>query len=451
MKKLSLFDKSFFKLMLPLAVPIVLQNLLMASFRLVDTLMIGQLGDTAIAAVGLAGNVSFFAELVTFGIASGMAVFMAQFYGAGDENGIHRAFGASFVTLIPFGLLAALCVGLMPKSFMVLMTDSPELIGEGARYLSTAAYSYLGMIFTQLLCTTLRSTERVKLPMIATAASAMCNALLNYLLIFGKLGLPQMGVLGAGLATTISAFISPAILLIASAAQRNIAIRSFRGIFKIRGFYPRFWRRALPALANEMLWSLSIVAINMVFGRLGQQSNAALTIFRTVENIAFVFFVGVCNACNILTGKHIGAGDIDGGKRIARQFVYLTPLMGIVLGTAIVLLRGPILSLFDASADTLYMAQVLLIIFSVDIIVRNIPYLAVVGIFRAGGDTKMGLIGDVAVNWGVLVPVVAVCALVLKIPFLWTYLIMVVLDDICKCCIYVPYFLSNRWIRPIDD
>ncbi|MDO4564784.1 MAG: MATE family efflux transporter [Clostridia bacterium] len=434
-----------------MAIPIALQNLLMASFRLVDTLMIGQLGDTSIAAVGLAGNVSFFIELIAFGMASGSAVFIAQYHGAKDEPGIYRAFSASFICIVPFGVLASVFVMLFPSFFMHLLTDEAPMIEEGSRYLTTAAFSYTGLMLTQQFCTTLRSTERVKLPVIATSISAVTNAVLNYVLIFGKLGLPAMGVMGAGLATSISALLSPLIVFVTSLVQRNVLVRCFKGLGMLRGFFARFWRRSLPVLCNEMLWSMSVVIMNMVYGRMGQDSFAALTMFRTVENLVFVFFVGICNACNILVGKHIGSGDIEGGKRLSKQFMWLSPLMGLVLGAAIIALRSPIVGLYDTSEIAKHTAEILLIMYGIEVGIRNVPYIAVVGIFRAGGDTRIGLIGDVCVNYLIVVPVVVLCGLVFKLPFLTTYLLMLIVDDLGKCLVYVPYYLKNRWIKPVVD
>ncbi|MDO4543388.1 MAG: MATE family efflux transporter [Clostridia bacterium] len=434
-----------------MAVPIALQNLLMASFRLVDTLMIGTLGDVSIAAVGLAGNVSFFIELIAFGVASGSAVFVAQYHGANDEQGIHKAFSASFVSVIPLGIIASVVVMLFPELFMGIMTDDATMIAEGARYLKTAAFSYTGLMLTQQFCTTLRSTERIRLPIIATSVSALANVILNYVFIFGKLGLPAMGVMGAGLATTISALISPAVVFFVSLFQRNIIIRCFNGLKHLKGFFLKFWRRSLPALCNEMLWSLSVVVMNMVYGRMGTDNYAALTMVRTVENLVFVFFVGVCHACNILVGKHIGAGDIEGGKRLSRQFMCLTPIIGLLLGTFIILLRSPIVGLFDTSAVAKHTAEILLIFYGIEVGLRNVPYIGVVGIFRAGGDTRIGLIGDVVVNYAVLVPTVALCGLVFKLPFIATFFIMQITDDVLKCIIYLPYYLKNRWIKPVVE
>lgn len=315
---LGLFDKSFWRILLPLALPIALQNLLMTSFRLVDTLMIGRLGDVSIAAVGLAGQASFLVELIAFGMASGSAVFIAQYHGAGDLDGIRRTFGATILFGFPFGLIATLVCLLFPEEIMVLFTDDPALIAEGARYLEYACWSYLALAVYQSMCTTLRSTERVRLPMISSGICAVANAVLNYLFIFGCPGLEPMGVAGAGLATAITSLMNPLIIYVVSLVQRNILIAPARQLFALRGFLGTYWKRVLPVLCNEMFWSLSIVALNMVFGRMGSDNYAALTVVRTIENIVFVFFVGICSACNILVGKAIGEGDLLAAKRNAR-------------------------------------------------------------------------------------------------------------------------------------
>lgn len=445
----SLFDRAFWRTMLPLALPIALQNLLMTSFRLVDTLMIGKLGDVSIAAVGLAGAASFLLELIMFGIASGSAVFMAQYHGAKDKDGILRAFGTMLAFALPIALVFATFIFTCPTFFMRILTNEEALIAEGTKYLRFACFSFPALAVTQAMSMVLRSTENVRVPMIASGVAAILNAILNYVFIFGKLGLPAMGVAGAGLATSLAAISSPVMIALISRRQKNILVAPLKKIFAIKGFVRLFWSRALPVLLNEGFWALSIVGLNMVFGRMGTDNYAALTIFRTVENFGFVFFMGICNACNILVGKTIGAGDFELSKNYARRFIKLIPVLGIPLGLLLVLLRVPVLSLFDISETAFRTAEWLLIIYAIDINVRNIPYITVVGIFRAGGDTRIGLLADMLVMYAVSLPVTILCGLVWKLPFLTTYLAMIALEDICKCAITLPYFLRMKWIKPV--
>ena len=447
----DLFDRGFWAAALPLALPIALQNLLMTSFRLVDTLMVGRLGDVSIAAVGLAGWASFLVELLAFGMSSGAAVFIAQYHGANNKEGILKTYGTMMLFMVPMGLLFTVGVAMYPEFVMKLFTEDTALIQEGARYLRFACVSYVSLTVNLAFSTLLRCTEQVKIPMWTSGFSAVLNAVLNYIFIFGVFGLPAMGVAGAGLATAISSLMNPVLMLVISAIKRTVLIAPLKQIFAIKGFFKDFWGRALPVLLNELFWSLSIVGINMVFGRMGTDNYAALTIERTIEGLVFVFFVGICNACNILVGKSIGAGDIEKGKSYARRFLAFTPLLGIVTGLVIVLLRNPLIGLFDLSSAATQTAKTLLIIFSIDACVRYLPYIEVVGIFRAGGDTRFGLLSDIVSQYAFILPTVVVAGLVFRLPFLTTYILMLVVDDVSKLLITIPHFRSMRWIKPIPQ
>ena len=447
----ELFDRSFWSVALPLIIPIALQNLLMTSFRLVDTLMVGRLGDVSIAAVGLAGWASFFVELLAFGMSSGAAVFVAQYHGANNKEGILRTYGMMLLFMVPLGLIFTLGVGLYPKFVMGLFTDDSVLIAEGARYLQFACISYLSLTINLAISTMLRCTEQVKIPMITSGIAAGLNAVLNYIFIFGIFGLPAMGVAGAGLATAISSLINPILMLIISYTKKTVVIAPFKQVFAVKGFFKPFWSRALPVLLNEFFWSISILIVNMVFGRMGTDNYAALTVERTIEGLVFVFFVGLCNACNILVGKSIGAGDHEQGILYSRRFMVLTPIIGILAGLLIVALRYPLIGLFDLSEAAKHTARTLLVIFAIDAAVRYIPYVEVVGIFRAGGDTRMGLIVDFVCHYAFITPAVILAGLVWKLPFITTYIIMLAVDDISKLIITIPYYRTMRWIKPITQ
>ena len=423
----------------------------MTSFRLIDTLMVGRLGDVSIAAVGLAGWASFFVELLAFGMSSGAAVFVAQYHGANNKEGMLRTYGMMLLFMVPMGLLFTVGVGLYPEFVMRLFTEDPALISEGVKYLQFACVSYLSLSLNLAISTMLRCTEQVKIPMITSGFSAGLNAVLNYVFIFGGFGLPAMGVAGAGLATAISSLINPLMMMIISYVKKTIVISPLRQVFDIKGFIKPFWNRALPVLLNEFFWSIAILAVNMVFGRMGTDNYAALTVVRTIEGLVFVFFVGICNACNILVGKTIGAGQIDLGIRYSRRFMVLTPIIGILAGILIVLMRYPLISLFDLSEAAKQTARTLLVIFAIDAVVRYIPYVEVVGIFRAGGDTRMGLIVDVVCHYVFILPAVVLAGLVFKLSFITTYVIMLAVDDVSKLLITIPYYRTMKWIKPITQ
>lgn len=447
----SVFSRDFLKVMLPLALPIALQNLLMSSLQLVDTLMIGQLGDEAIAAVGAAARISNFAGIVLFGFASGGAVFLAQYWGSGERDKMQRTYGMLLLCDVPVAMIIAAICAIVPESVMRIITNDSAMIKIGADYLRIACFSYIGLALSQVFCTVLRCTEEVKLPLIASACSLVSNSILNYALIFGKLGLPMLGVKGAAIATTISAFVTPAVILIISFAKGNILKSRLNEIFNIDGhFVKQFFTRALPVVFNETLWVVGTTGYDMVFGRMGQDNYSALTVFRTVEGIAYVMFIGICNACNVMVGKAIGEGNEKKAVDYAHRFMLLVPMLGILIGGLVIGFRNPILSLFKLSSDCHNTAMLLLLIYGIEVGMRNIPYISVVGIFRAGGDTKTGMLYDAPILYGFALPLTAVCGLVLKLDFVIVYIIMLLSEDIIKNVLCIRRVLSRKWIMPVE-
>ncbi len=447
----SAFSLNFIKAMLPLAIPIALQNLLMSSFQLVDTLMVGQLGEGAIAAVGAAARISNFANIVIFGFASGGSVFMAQFWGARDISGIRKTYGMMLLCNLPVSaLLCAVCRA-FPQTVMSIITDNPDMIAEGAKYLEIACFSYVGVALSQTLSAALRSTENVKLPLIASGVSVAANAIVNYALIFGKLGMPRLGITGAAIATAISAFVNPLVIIIVSLIKRNILLASPHELFGFKkGFAGNFFTRALPVVFNETLWVIGTTGYDMVFGRMGTDNYSALTVFRTVEGIAFVLFIGICNSCAIMVGKTIGEGRHDEARHTAERFLVLTPVLGILIGLVIAVLSDAILSVFALSPAVHYAAKLLLIIYAADIGLRNIPYISIVGIFRAGGDTKTGMKYELLVLYLFALPLNIILGLVLKLDFVLVYTVMLLSEDIPKNILCVRRVLNGKWVKPVS-
>jgi Na+-driven multidrug efflux pump len=203
------------------------------------------------------------------------------------------------------------------------------------------------------------------------------------------------------------------------------------------------------------MWGMGTVAYNIIYANMGYEEYAAITIVKTFENFAFCFFLGLCNACCVMIGKSIGAGEIREGIRNTKRFMLLMPMMSIVVGAVVILLRSPLVSIFNLgsniSAYTLSTARSILIIYSLWMIVRNIPYLTVVGIFRPGGDTVMGMVIELFVLWLFSVPLTYIAANVWHLPFLTVYVIMYLAEDIPKSIFFWFYYRSGKWIRPVTD
>lgn len=449
---LSLGDKSFWRVTLALAIPIALQNMLSASFSLVDTLMVSQLGDIQLSATGMAGQWTWLFNMMLFGIASGAAVFVSQYWGETNIRGIHRATGIATCAGLVISLFFLLAGVLIPDKIIYIFNKDPRVIAEGALYLRYASFSYPAIALTNILGSTLRSAEHPKLPMVDSGICAVLNAILNYVLIFPA----GLGVKGAAIATALSAWAAPILMIIISVVKKNILCAPLKDYLSFNlSSLAEFFKKALPVIINETMWGLGTVAYNVIFANIGYGEYAAITIVKTFENFSFCFFLGLCSACCVMVGKSVGAGEIKEGLRDSKRFMVLFPIVSAVIGVIVILLRRPLVSVFNLGSGisqyTIETAEWILIIFGAWIIVRNVAYLTVVGIFRPGGDTSFGMIVELIVLWCFSVPMTFVAANVLHLPFLLVYAIMYLCEDIPKALIFIPYWRSSKWVKPVTD
>lgn len=437
-------------MILALALPIALQNLLSSSLAMVDNLMIGRLGDIAVGAVGVSAQIAQLVNIFLFGITSGGTIFVAQYWGKKDLQGIRRTYGLVMVCCTAVSLLAAALISAFPEIVLRLYTNSEAIIAEGAKYLRIAAFSYVGIAVNLGFCTVLRSTEQVHLPVISNLISVLVNVFFNFVLIFGYLGFPRLGIQGAAIATVIASLVNPIFIFTVSYFKKYILRARLKEMFAFpKDFIPKFASVSLPVFLNEAMWAMGVAGVNMVYGRMGESNIAALTITRTVENLAFVLIIGLCNACGVLIGKSIGKGDNEKALIYAKRFTILVPCICIVIGSLIILLRSPILSLFSLSKDALRAAMCLLLVYGLEMPLRNVPFISIVGIFRAGGDTKRGMLYDIIFLWSLSLPVAILLGLVLKWDFLLVYPIVLLVEDIPKTFFCVRYILSKKWIHSV--
>ncbi len=447
-------SKTFYSSLIKLALPIALQNLLVSSFTLVDTLMVGQLGDTELAAVGMAGQWSWLLQIVLFGIVSGMSIFVAQYWGEKNLDSIHKVYGIALASGLVISLAFFTITFFAPEAVMRIFNKESAVIASGASYLKIAAFSYPAVMLGNLMFALLRSTECVKIPMVISLIATVFNAVFNYGFIFGRFGLPEMGIRGAALATCISAWVNPLAALIIAHFKKLILAAPIKKIFSFGvDMVFMFYKKATPVIVNESMWGLGSFVITLLFSNLGSEYYAAVTILKTFENIAFVVFVGICNASCVMIGKQIGAGEIEEGIRTSRKMAYLVPLSAIPVGAVILLFREQLVHIFNLSGnlteETLRVAIGITAVYALEMPFRNIPYIQIVGIFRPGGETTRGLIYDLVCLWCLSIPATAISAYFLKLDFVIVYAIMYIVEDIPKSVLCLKYFFTNKWIKPV--
>lgn len=447
-------DAGFWRDIARLALPIALQNLLSSSFALVDTLMVGQLGDTPLAAVGMAGQFGWFLSMIIFGMTSALTMFVSQYWGAQDLKSIRRVYGIALALALGISGLFTVAGAAFPRSVVWIFNREAAVLDVGAEYLSVAAFSYPAIALNYVFMGVLRATERVKLPLYTTLVTTLLNAGLDYAFIFGFGSIPAMGARGAAIATVISAWLSPVITFLISLTEKNILIASLRDMFGFdRAFLGQFLRRAMPVVANETLWGAGTLVFNIIFANLGSGNYAAVTIMRTFESIAFVFFVGLGSASSVIVGKSVGAGEINAAVRDSRRLAVLVPSFSLLFGMVIIAFRRQIVGIFDLdgkiTAETLGTAVWILSIYAAEMAIRNIPYIMICGIFRPGGETRVGMKYDLLFLWCVSLPATLAAAFLLRLPFPAVFATMYIAEDWLKAFFCIRYFLTGKWLKPV--
>ena len=440
----------FTRTLLSIAIPVTLQNLLASSFTLIDTLMIGVLGDMPLAAVGMAGKWTWFLTIVFFGFASGASVFIAQYYGADDTAGIHRTYGLMTVGTQAASALFMLIALLFPEAVVRLFSSDAETITLGASYLRIIAISYPFLALTRGGGTLLQSTGNVIIPFAGSLVSVAVNVMLNALLIFGLCGFPALGVQGAAIASLISAIVNALVVYGAGLAKKTLLRTGLSALRGITGCFIRdFAVVSTPAMLNETMWALGNLMYSSVYGHMGTGAYASITVVRTIEELMSVAVMGLCSSCAVMIGGYIGRGDIPLAKLCARRHVELVIGISVVSGAAMLLLRQPLLSLFGVSQAVREDALSVLTIYAFEMTLRNVPSILVMGVFRAGGDTRYGLVIDCITLYLIGLPATAAAGLVFRLSVPMTYLIMYLSEDVFKCIAYITHMRSGKWIRPV--
>ena len=371
MKKPAYPWRDFLRQIAVIAVPIALQNLLTTTGSMVDTMMIASLGQTEIGAVGLCAQFSSLMFAGYWGFVGGGMLFFAQYWGAKDDKGINRSYGLTLACMMTVGLLFCLLATCFPDAVMRMYTDKEAIRKTGVEYLRIVGFSYPLMVFSMAMASLLRCTGRVRLPLYGSIIGVASNILLNWVLIFGKLGAPAMGVRGAALATVLAQGISVLAVLFLARRSGHPYLLAIRSHFRWnRSFIRIYLKKCFPILCNEILIGLGNMVINIVLGRQPEEAIAALAVFRTLEGLIIGFFAGFSNAASVLVGTEVGAGHPDVAYGRAWRLIYLCQGFIALLGTVLIALHTPILSLMGMRGESFRLAFGMICIYTAFGIIR---------------------------------------------------------------------------------
>ncbi len=442
-------EKEFYKRLMTLGLPIALQNLVTTSLNMLDTLMIGQLGETAIGAVALSNQIYFLMILLTFGISSGSSVFTAQFWGKRDLKGVHHTVGLSLLLGCTGAGLFTLAALYLPHRILGLFTADQAVIAAAVPYLRITAISYLFTAGTIIFQGALRSIGVVKLPLYISAGALSLNALLNYALIFGKLGFPHLGITGAALATTGARILETVILVSLIYLDRSpvaATLKEMKGLTRI--FLKKYFWRVSPVILNEIGWSMGVTMFTVIYARMGTSVLAAYNITDTFARLAFVLFFGSANASAIVLGNMIGEGrqlEAAGHGR----FLLLTVPLATTLITALVMIASPWIPLaFNVAPDVRTYIREFLVVLAVFLLFKTSNMHIIVGILRSGGDTHYCMTIELLPLWLISIPLVAVSGLILGLHPALVYTLSMS-EEVIKYAISLKRIFSGRWIHDL--
>jgi len=441
-------DKQFFKKVIAIGLPIALQNLLVNSSTMIDTMMIGTLGELSVAAVGLASQYASLFFSAFFGFTSGGIMFFSQYWGAGDEKGIARAYGLVVSCMLLVGILFGGAAIFAPRFVLGIYTDKQNIIEIGVPYLRIMGISFPLQALSMAVSSLLRSTEKVKAPVLASVVSQAVNILLNWLLIFGHFGLPAMGAAGAAVGTVVGGVVNVVILYAYCMREGNSLVLRLSEQFRwSASFVRQYFVKSLPIISNEIFYGIGQLIINIVMGRQVEEGIAAMAVFRVVERLVFAFFGGFTNASAVIVGKQIGAGELSSGYRDAKRFAFLCPAVTLVVCLLILPVRAPLLGIFGLSGQSLEYGMHMLLIYVVTGTLRTCNYI-INDTFRASGETLFGTVMEIGCMFLITVPVVWVAGIVLQLPFIAVFSLMFI-DDFVRIFVMLRYLRSGRWIKPV--
>ncbi len=449
-------DKDFWKTAVRLSIPVALQNLLTSSFVLADTLLVSSLGTVALSSVGMMGQWNFLMNMILVGFCSATTVFISQFWGVKDVKKIRHIGGISILFALAVAVIFTVISLVIPSGVVRIFNSNQDVIATGTEYLKVVAFSFIPIALTNILASILRAVENVKLPMYASAFTTVLNIFLDYSMIFGKFGFPEMGIKGAALATSISAWLGVVLIVLISVFQKNILVVKGKEYFQFsKKELSSYISKAAPVVLNEGMWGGGTFVYNVIFANMGYEYFSALTIVRSFENIAFVIFIGLCSAASVMIGKSIGQGEIKRGLLESKRFMFIVPVCAIVIAILIIVFRMQLVSVFNMgnniSETAIETAMSLMLIYAIAFPFRMMPYLEVVAIFRSGGDTITGAKYELLSLWALSVPATLIAVYVFKVPFLVAYAIMYIFEDIPKNIFCMKFYLSKKWIKPVTE
>lgn len=440
---------SFYKRVAAVTIPITAQSLITMGVNMLDTIMLGQLGETALSASSLSNQFIMLFQVCCMGIGMGATVLTSRFFGQNDFYSLKKVIAIAFRFTIAFAAVFTLVNVLFPKQIISIYTPDAEIIKNGATYLMWSAPTFFLGGLSLVLTNIMRSVGLAKVPLIAAATALLVNLGGNYVFIFGKFGAPAMGVAGAALGTVLARIVELSIILFSFLIRDKIISFRFKDIFKKCGdLLPEYIRISIPVLISDSLLGLGTNAVAMVMGRIGSTFVAANSITAVTQQVSLVFIQGMAFAGSIITGQTLGEGRVEDAKRQGYTFFWLGLVIGCIAGGIIFLIRTPIINAYNITQQTKELTEQLMDAISINVIFQSTNSILTKGVLRGGGDTKFLMVADILFLWVLSIPLGAAAGLIWNWSPFVIYLCLRS-DQIVKAVWCIFRLNSGKWIKKI--
>lgn len=439
-------DKSFYKTLVTLAIPIALQNAVTFAVGLADNVMIGTLGDSAISGVYVGSQLQTLLQMFIGGIEGAILILAAQYWGKRDTKSIRRiaAIGVRFALLI--GLVITVTAFLLPSQIVSLFTSDASVIESGTVYVRVVSLSYIFFCISQVMVATMRAVETAKIGLYVSFVTLIVNVICNYILIFGKLGFPALGVTGAAVATLFSRIIEAAVMVIyVRCIDKKLKLR-FADLLKRGGELTRdFLRYGLPIMGGQVVWSVNMLGQTMILGRYDAGVIAAVSIANMLHNMMYIAMNGLSSAVGIITGKTVGSGRMEKIREYSRTTQVIFLGLGILSGIAVHFLRNPFIGLYGASDAAVAYAREFINVISVTIIGTCYQAACLFGLVKSGGDISFVFRNDTIFVFLVVLPSAIIASYLGAPP--WVVFACLKCDQILKCFVAVVKINRYNWMK----
>lgn len=440
-------DRSFYRSLVALAVPVALQNLITFAVSFADNLMVGALGDAAVSGVYMGGQIQTFLQMFSGGIEGAILILAAQYWGRRDTGSIKRIVSIGLHFSVLCGLaVTAVCLA-VPRPILSVFASDAAVIEEGVRYLRVVCFSYLFFCITQALIAAMRSVEVARIGMLVSAISLVVNVCLNWVLIFGHFGFPAMGVAGAALATVISRITETAVMVFYVAkVDKRLSLKLRDLLHTDRELRKDFIRYGMPIIGGNVVWSVNMLASSAILGRFSASVITATSVANTLHSLAYVTMNGMSSALGIITGKTVGAGRYDRMREYAYTTQVIFLVLGIVSGAAMFFVKGAFIGLYGGiTPEAADYSRQFITVLSVTFVGTCYQVPTLFGLVKSGGDVGFVFKNDTIFVFLVVLPS-AIIASYLGAPA-WVVFACLKCDQILKCFVAVVKINRFNWMK----